>query len=987
MVGYMKKTILLIVSMILISWIGGCSSSKSAFPFSDVKDVTQEVSKEVVEPPPEVTITSPDSNAILEGVQDCVVSVTDPSGAKITAVQIGLFDLKTKQPTTIVPAQATGNGEYKASLDTAKKAGKLLPDGNFALVAIAKTEDGRTGQKAIMVKVDNLAPAIAIAQPRPNGNFMGNLKMVLAVTDHGGTGVRYVKLIMGGKVLNSIESTADAPIKDMQPIIFQHSSKDWMPGKLTFTLEAMDNRNHKTTKSFDVNYVEQPIFLTGKYVDQGDFQVDSMCSASSPAGDRIITVGKGGLIYWVWSDRAQSLVPNQLVENTGNKVLCNDLNNDGIDDILVGTVSNSQTDFVAYLGNKSGGYTYHSKLTVPQHVVSFSLGDLSQDKCPELVGVSTGTTKEMFLAKNDGKGTFGSLSEYGGISNPGHIVVADLTEDGINDVLVSQAKGGLVTLFPGNGDGTVAIGLNSTLKMNNIDFLTAGKLEPGVNKDRALAVDSASATLYMISKKLVTFSVGIDSKITTALGPASVAYGDINQDGYVDLVAICSTSNLVAIFFGNKNGHFQAVHWYQAGGGIPNQVVLADVNRDGFKDIVVLNKSLNRFTILMFEKALYTPGDITTASFHGPQQIFLTGQVHDLGVGHFHTTDQFDAAVLSTVTDENGDIRDNILVYKGQNGVFQQEPEKAESFVEKRNGFVISDLDKDGLDDFVITGPSSNPDTSLKLVFSRGTGYVSASTPGYTDPMMVGVGDIASIAGPMDGYPDLAVLSTIKDENTGDKTVNVSIMLNKGNGTFSQLPGASYPLDPTNPPTDIILAKLHSPNFPDLFISSASDVTYFETFGQGGYYDETNQRRLAMGKGLLSIFLGYIGGGSDNSPDLVALATKDKAIEISYDVGLSDMFNPPVPLMYTGSMPVAMEVKDLNLDKYPDIIILDKNASAVNVLMNLGSYQFSQPYAFSVGSGPVAMSIKDVNSDGCNDILTLDKTGETVTILLNLLCQ
>lgn len=977
------------MSISLMSWIGGCNNPSPQFPFSDAQDAAADTAKDVAEPLV-VTIKSPTNHAILEGIQDCIIHVQDPMGARVKAVQVGLFDLKTKQPTTIVSAKAAGKGDYKASLDTAKTPKKLLPDGDFALVAIVRMDDNRTAQASIMVKVDNLAPAIALAQPRPGGNFMGNLKMVLAVTDHGGSGVRYVKLMMGGTVLDSLESTPDKPIVDMKPIVFQHSSKEWMPGKLTFTLEAMDNRNHKTTKTFDVNYVEQPIFLTGKYVEQGDFKVDSMCVASSAGGDRIITVGKGGLIYWVWSDRAQTLVPNQLVAKTGNKVLCSDLNNDGIDDILVGDSQANSTDFITYLGNKEGGYTYHSKFSVPQHVVSFTLGDLSGDNAPELVGTSTDVNKSMFLAKNNGHGSFGPPSEYSGISNAGQVVIADLTEDGMNDVLVSRTRGGLVTLFPGNGDGTVAIGLNSTLKINKIDFLTSGKLEPGTDQDRALAVDRSASTMYMISKKgLVPFSLTVSDTITTALGPAAVAYGDINNDNYVDLVAICAQSNLAAIFFGNSKGNFQAIHWYEAGGGEPDQVVMADVNHNGFKDIVVLNKKLSRFTILLFEKAMYTPGDITTAAFHGPQQIFLKGTLHDLGVGHFHTKDQLDAAVLSTVTDDKGNTRDSILIYNGKNGVFQQEAKVAEAFVEKRNGFVVSDLDKDGLDDFVVTGPSSDPDTSLKLVFSKPQGYASAVTTGYINPMMVGVGDIAapSPADPLDGYPDLAVVSMIPNAKTGKQEMNISIMINQGDGTFKQAPGASYPIDKTNPPTDIMLAKLLSNDFPDLFVSSDSDVTYFPTFGLGGYYDETNQKRLAMGNGLKSLFLGYLGGASDTSPDLLALATKDKVIAISYDLGVSHMFNPPVPLKYSGAMPVSMVVKDLNLDKYPDIIVLDKQASVVNVFMNLGSSQFSRPYAFSVGSGPIAMVIKDVNADGCNDILTLDKAGETVTILLNLLCR
>jgi hypothetical protein len=162
--------------------------------------------------------------------------------------------------------------------------------------------------------------------------------------------------------------------------------------------------------------------------------------------------------------------------------------------------------------------------------------------------------------------------------------------------------------------------------------------------------------------------------ITTALGPTMAVFGDINKDDLVDLATICTKSNLVAIFFGLNSGKFQAVHWYEAGGGQPTQLSLADVNRDGYKDIVVLNEKLARFTILMFEKALYTPGDITTAAFHGPQQIFLTGDIKDLGVGRFMSRTEYDTAILSTLQNDKGESRDTLLIYPGKQGVFQQEP-------------------------------------------------------------------------------------------------------------------------------------------------------------------------------------------------------------------------------------------------------------------------------------------------------------------------
>src|ERR1039457_1251383 len=67
--------------------------------------------------------------------------------------------------------------------------------------------------------------------------------------------------------------------------------------------------------------------------------------------------------------------------------------------------------------------------------------------------------------------------------------------------------------------------------------------------------------------------------------PPSVAMGDFNGDGKLDL-AVASYYNNVGVLLGNGDGTFQTTVYYTAGPG-PYSVAVGDFNGDGKPDLVV----------------------------------------------------------------------------------------------------------------------------------------------------------------------------------------------------------------------------------------------------------------------------------------------------------------------------------------------------------------------------------------------------------------
>src|SRR6266852_2860168 len=207
--------------------------------------------------------------------------------------------------------------------------------------------------------------------------------------------------------------------------------------------------------------------------------------------------------------------------------------------------------------------------------------------------VGTDTSRTIDWQVNDGTAAatpmFQAQTTFATGTNPVSVAIGDFNGDGKLDLAVanSSSRSNTVSVLLGNGDGsfqpqtTFATGSTPTSVAIG-DFNGDGKLD--------LAV--ANANSANVSVLLGNGDGSFQAQTTFATGfiPESVAIGDFNGDGKLDLAVANGGDNNVSVLLGNGDGSFQAQTTFATGTN-PQSVAIGDFNGDGERDLAVANNA------------------------------------------------------------------------------------------------------------------------------------------------------------------------------------------------------------------------------------------------------------------------------------------------------------------------------------------------------------------------------------------------------------
>jgi hypothetical protein len=575
-------------------------------------------------------------------------------------------------------------------------------------------------------------------------------------------------------------------------------------------------------------------------------------------------------------------------------------------------------------------------------------------------------------------------------------VTADFNKDGKPDVAVIQFDGTLNVLL-NNGSGSfaaIASYSNPNVSTTSVQQAFAVDLNNDGYPD-ILVFDASNNTLIAyLNLKNGTFASPVASNLSFDFGSiGSIAVGDVNGDGNLDVVTIASDFMLnsdvtVQTYLGAGNGTFQsATPALTQTVTIPAQVqfasnlaiTLGDLNKDGKLDIAA---ELEEYTSQTTGQLVVTvslgngDGSFAALNVNNPISVPVTAQpglpfldISSAGVQIVDLNNDSNPDVAADSLDASGN--DNLVVALGDgSGHFTSTVQTPN--VSASQQIVYTDVTGDGIPDLIQTNGT------LNIWTGKGDGTFSLPANGSTYTEDSGTAQSLALADfTGDGNVDIAQL--------GGDYKQLSIFAGNGKGSFYGAPTLSSTTDATPAPLYIDLQDVG--DVQGKGFSSAIYVDYTGAIvtgvgdGKGNFTYITGLAASAVPK-LAFIEPVQADLNGDGKQDILIAGT-DGSLSVAFSNGDGTFQNPKslgLPALDCSVSYAA--ASDLNGDGITDIALAyagdaacggsGSTASGYFVILGTGNGNFATPAFTAHGSELYSVTIADMNLDGKPDLILDD---------------
>jgi hypothetical protein len=305
----------------------------------------------------------------------------------------------------------------------------------------------------------------------------------------------------------------------------------------------------------------------------------------------------------------------------------------GSSNLDIAAVNESNGGIQIFKGNGDGSFAsglFYS--TGGADALTIVTGDFNHDGFPDLAVVnsnpqSTPPTYNITVSVllNNGTGGFTTpAAVYTVNSSTGiaeDIAAADINNDGILDLIVTENNPGVVAVLLGNADGTFQTASTPAFTYNFLGNVAFGDLNGDGKLDLAVTVaDKSTGTGLAVAegngdgtfKPAVLYSTTLQN-VNLGLDPlpGAIQMLDLNGDGKLDLVYSNTGYGTIGVLYNTGTNPFATGMFYDpveySAGSYVSALALVDVDGDGAVDVVAADSDFAGATIL-----LNTSGSINT---------------------------------------------------------------------------------------------------------------------------------------------------------------------------------------------------------------------------------------------------------------------------------------------------------------------------------------------------------------------------------------
>ncbi len=663
-------------------------------------------------------------------------------------------------------------------------------------------------------------------------------------------------------------------------------------------------------------------------------------------------------------------------------VAIGDLDGDGKPDLAV---TNSGSNSISLFRNTSttgtidaGSFTSKVDFATDIQPGPVAIRDLDEDGKPDLaVGNIWAGTISVFhntsIVGSLSAGSFAAKVDFASGEGPVSITIADFDGDGKADLAVAN-----------NGDASVSVLRNTA---------TAGSIHAG------------------------SFAAKVDFTVGTR--PNSIVSGDLDRDGKADLVIANNFSHSVSVLRNTATsgsigtGSFAAqVALATPASSFPGSVALGDLDGDGRLDIAASNVSTLNVAVF---RNISTSGSITSGSFATRIDLPCIGASNSMAIGDVDGDTKPDLVVAISSINKFSVFR-NASTNADLSALTLSAGTLSPPFAAGTTTYTA--VVNNPTTNMTVTPTAADPNSTIQVRINGGSyAAVNSGAASASLPLGVGANTIEILVTTIDAFtktytitvtrltpppPTIGSLSKLTGKpgdaiglyGTNFNTTPTANLVFFG-ATQATVLGANtneltatVPVGATYAPVTIIntatgLSAFSKASFSPTFVPakngiSANDFLPGQTF--------------ATGSSPWSVAIGDL--DNDGKPDVAIINQASSTLSVLRNLSTTGSitagsFAPKVDFNLNSTLPRALAIGDLDGDGKPELVVANFNAATISIFRNtstsgsLTTSSFASKVDFATNTGPSSVAIGDLDGDGKPEIAVASQSANRVSVFRN----